>query len=330
MSNNIAVKQATKYETQSSGGNGRKTSSLRPPEQAVKCPRCDSTNTKFCYYNNYNLTQPRHFCKTCRRYWTKGGALRNIPIGGGCRKNKKTSKTSTSKFTIGNSSSDNGVLKLLDRHSPPVMDFQLGGINFPPRINQLFPSSYPDTSCNLPFMNLDPLGVNNFGLSNNVTKPGDHQNQSGGGIGNCQELGFTYTNNLHQNTSTLASSIESLSSLNQDLHWKLQQQRLAMLFGGGAEEEDGHQQKESSLQPILFQNLEISKPTTASSMAGESRKVGDSSTGDGGVGGIATEWFFGNNYAPVNVNPENDQNEDINTWNRIQAWNHLNQYTALQ
>ncbi|RAZ36360.1 hypothetical protein DK853_48805, partial [Klebsiella oxytoca] len=21
-------------------------------------------NTKFCYYNNYNLTQPRHFCKT--------------------------------------------------------------------------------------------------------------------------------------------------------------------------------------------------------------------------------------------------------------------------
>ncbi|KAG8098298.1 hypothetical protein GUJ93_ZPchr0013g36119 [Zizania palustris] len=30
--------------------------------------------------------QPRHFCKTCRRYWTKGGALRNVPIGGGCRK----------------------------------------------------------------------------------------------------------------------------------------------------------------------------------------------------------------------------------------------------
>lgn len=57
----------------------------------LRCPRCDSTNTKFCYYNNYNLTQPRHFCKTCRRYWTKGGALRNVPIGGGCRKNKSTS-----------------------------------------------------------------------------------------------------------------------------------------------------------------------------------------------------------------------------------------------
>ncbi|THU46803.1 hypothetical protein C4D60_Mb09t08730 [Musa balbisiana] len=57
-------------------------------QKNLRCPRCDSTNTKFCYYNNYNLTQPRHFCKTCRRYWTKGGALRNVPIGGGCRKTR--------------------------------------------------------------------------------------------------------------------------------------------------------------------------------------------------------------------------------------------------
>ncbi|XVF05521.1 hypothetical protein REPUB_Repub05bG0179300 [Reevesia pubescens] len=44
------------------------------PEPAQKCPRCESTNTKFCYFNNYSLSQPRHFCKTCRRYWTKGGS----------------------------------------------------------------------------------------------------------------------------------------------------------------------------------------------------------------------------------------------------------------
>ncbi|KAL0925827.1 hypothetical protein M5K25_004197 [Dendrobium thyrsiflorum] len=50
-------------------------------QQALKCPRCDSLNTKFCYYNNYSLSQPRYFCKSCRRYWTKGGSLRNIPIG---------------------------------------------------------------------------------------------------------------------------------------------------------------------------------------------------------------------------------------------------------
>lgn len=59
----------------------------QPP--ALRCPRCDSGNTKFCYYNNYSLLQPRYFCKSCRRYWTKGGALRNVPIGGGCRKNKR-------------------------------------------------------------------------------------------------------------------------------------------------------------------------------------------------------------------------------------------------
>jgi hypothetical protein len=50
------------------------------------CPRCDSTDTKFCYFNNYNLAQPRHFCRGCRRYWTRGGALRNVPVGGGTRK----------------------------------------------------------------------------------------------------------------------------------------------------------------------------------------------------------------------------------------------------
>ncbi|RCV45413.1 hypothetical protein SEVIR_9G455900v4 [Setaria viridis] len=64
------------------------------PEQALKCPRCDSTNTKFCYYNNYSLSQPRHFCKACRRYWTRGGSLRNVPVGGGCRRNKRSSKSS--------------------------------------------------------------------------------------------------------------------------------------------------------------------------------------------------------------------------------------------
>ncbi|CAA6654810.1 unnamed protein product [Spirodela intermedia] len=53
------------------------------PEQALRCPRCDSTNTKFCYYNNYSLSQPRYFCKGCRRYWTKGGTLRNVPVGAG-------------------------------------------------------------------------------------------------------------------------------------------------------------------------------------------------------------------------------------------------------
>uniref|UniRef100_A0A2P2IVE8 Dof zinc finger protein n=1 Tax=Rhizophora mucronata TaxID=61149 RepID=A0A2P2IVE8_RHIMU len=76
------------------GGGGGGDRRLRPQHpqnhQALKCPRCDSLNTKFCYYNNYNLSQPRHFCKACRRYWTKGGVLRNVPVGGGCRKTKRS------------------------------------------------------------------------------------------------------------------------------------------------------------------------------------------------------------------------------------------------
>nr|GME04715.1 dof zinc finger protein DOF3.5-like [Ipomoea batatas] len=59
-------------------------------ELAPNCPRCASTNTKFCYYNNYSLSQPRYFCKGCRRYWTKGGSLRNVPVGGGCRKTRRS------------------------------------------------------------------------------------------------------------------------------------------------------------------------------------------------------------------------------------------------
>ncbi|XP_058095358.1 dof zinc finger protein DOF1.4-like [Magnolia sinica] len=65
-------------------------------DQALKCPRCDSSNTKFCYYNNYSLSQPRHFCKACKRYWTRGGTLRNVPVGGGCRKNKRVKKPASS------------------------------------------------------------------------------------------------------------------------------------------------------------------------------------------------------------------------------------------
>ncbi|VFQ85832.1 unnamed protein product [Cuscuta campestris] len=64
---------------------------IQIPDAALKCPRCESTNTKFCYFNNYSLSQPRHFCKTCKRYWTRGGALRSVPVGGGCRRNNKRS-----------------------------------------------------------------------------------------------------------------------------------------------------------------------------------------------------------------------------------------------
>ncbi|KAL0342382.1 UNVERIFIED_CONTAM: Dof zinc finger protein DOF5.4 [Sesamum calycinum] len=84
------------------GGGDRR---LRPHNHPthLKCP--NSLNTKFCYYNNYNLSQPRHFCKSCRRYWTRGGVLRNVPVGGGCRKTKR-SKQKSSAVSTGEASRD--------------------------------------------------------------------------------------------------------------------------------------------------------------------------------------------------------------------------------
>ncbi|XP_010546061.1 PREDICTED: cyclic dof factor 3-like [Tarenaya hassleriana] len=64
---------------------------LKKPTKILPCPRCNSMDTKFCYYNNYNINQPRHFCKACQRYWTAGGTMRNVPVGAGRRKNKNSS-----------------------------------------------------------------------------------------------------------------------------------------------------------------------------------------------------------------------------------------------
>ncbi|KAL0798995.1 hypothetical protein Bca101_054170 [Brassica carinata] len=65
-----------------------KTTELKKQDKILPCPRCDSADTKFCYYNNYNVSQPRHFCRNCQRYWTSGGSMRTVPVGSGRRKNK--------------------------------------------------------------------------------------------------------------------------------------------------------------------------------------------------------------------------------------------------
>lgn len=61
---------------------------LPRPTGTEPCPRCGSKQTKFCYYNNYNINQPRYYCKSCQRYWTAGGNLRDVPVGAGRRKSK--------------------------------------------------------------------------------------------------------------------------------------------------------------------------------------------------------------------------------------------------
>ncbi|XP_004137607.1 dof zinc finger protein DOF1.7 [Cucumis sativus] len=104
----------------------------KPNELKSQCPRCNSLHTKFCYYNNYNYSQPRHFCKTCRRYWTLGGLLRNIPVGGGTRKSKKNSKAKRATFTDSacNSNSDLDMLSSPLKLNNQAGDFQWNGREF--------------------------------------------------------------------------------------------------------------------------------------------------------------------------------------------------------
>ncbi|KAE8655851.1 putative synaptotagmin [Hibiscus syriacus] len=312
---------SSKEETQKSGN--RKTSSSRTQEQTLKCPRCESPNIKFCYFNNYSLSQPRHFCKTCRRYWTKGGSLRNVPIGGGSRKNKKMKPSSrlSGESRASASASEMGGLKFLHELSPAV-DFQLGGLSFP-RFNPspatgIYNQFVSFGDGNSPSLCLDPSGSSSsfMGFSN---------------YPNCdlscaiQEV----ESSLNVNSS-LASSIEFLSSINQYLHWKLQQQRLAMLFYGENQKENSsttaysapvldENQAQKPL-PILFQNMEVSKAENISA-AGTPRKD------------TSNEWFLGNSYAaPVTQTPTNSGNGNDNTscnWNGVQPWNDLHQYSTL-
>ncbi|PON32600.1 Zinc finger, Dof-type [Parasponia andersonii] len=75
-------------EEQPESNNSEQEKVFKKPEEIIPCPRCNSLETKFCYFNNYNVNQPRHFCKNCQRYWTAGGTMRNVPVGAGRRKNK--------------------------------------------------------------------------------------------------------------------------------------------------------------------------------------------------------------------------------------------------
>lgn len=77
-------------EKDQSDGTNSQEKTLKKPDKILPCPRCNSMDTKFCYYNNYNINQPRYFCKACQRYWTAGGTMRNVPVGAGRRKNKNS------------------------------------------------------------------------------------------------------------------------------------------------------------------------------------------------------------------------------------------------
>ncbi|CAN8311547.1 unnamed protein product [Cochlearia groenlandica] len=144
-----------------------------PPPGALPCPRCDSTNTKFCYYNNYNLNQPRYSCKACRRYWTRGGTLRNVPIGGGSRKNNKKGKNGNSKTPSTSSKHSSSTVNVTSQHGHDSSSGQL-------TTNQQFPFSTPTLH------SLTQIG----GIGLNLTATNGH-NQT-----HHDQIGSTLMNNL--------------------------------------------------------------------------------------------------------------------------------------
>ncbi|URE02352.1 Zinc finger protein [Musa troglodytarum] len=217
-------------ELQSCGGRKRTatTMALRPREEGLKCPRCDSPNTKFCYYNNYSLSQPRHFCKTCRRYWTIGGALRNVPMGGGSHKSKKA-KSLASRLPVdpvpGLVETGSGPRFLDGVPSSMAMDFHIG-LHAPPASGAF--------SCSNQYINFVDISRSaTFSSSSTAAAPPpspvgfDYPVPAAAGV--YGEVGGTSISSAVKGSSV--SSIEPLTSINQDLHWKLQQQGLSVFTG---------------------------------------------------------------------------------------------------
>nr|GLL28915.1 dof zinc finger protein DOF1.5-like [Ipomoea trifida]GMD09122.1 dof zinc finger protein DOF1.5-like [Ipomoea batatas] len=103
-----------KSEVKGDDDHGSTADNQKRPDKVIPCPRCKSMETKFCYFNNYNVNQPRHFCKGCQRYWTAGGALRNVPVGAGRRKNKPPCRGMIDGLSEGCLFDASGLLQNLD------------------------------------------------------------------------------------------------------------------------------------------------------------------------------------------------------------------------
>ncbi|XP_022747641.1 dof zinc finger protein DOF5.1 [Durio zibethinus] len=184
-------------------------------EAALKCPRCESTNTKFCYFNNYSLTQPRHFCKTCRRYWTRGGALRNVPVGGGCRRNKRSKGSSSKSPVSGDRQTASGSSSAISSNSTGRTDILGLGPQIPP------------LRFMAPFHHLTESGASDIGLNyGTISAP----------LGGTNDLGFQIGSALASGAGGVgggaAAPGTSLLTMNGLDQWRLHQAQQFSFLGG--------------------------------------------------------------------------------------------------
>lgn len=242
----------------------RSTVNSNVDDQALKCPRCDSPNTKFCYYNNYNLTQPRHFCKTCRRYWTKGGALRNVPIGGGCRKNKRSKQRPKDQNPLtpieqeaASPSSINGLSLLhnLWATTHPTSSSNLLDLQSSDRFNFAFAKLQNHSSFLGQPNNNNNISSSNIPIMSHVMKPSIKANgvgdPSGGHMMTLFQAPGLQASPLTAaapssssvdgtGTGSVSFGLQTLSNATDHWHWKLQQQRLGMGLSDQGQNMDGN------------------------------------------------------------------------------------------
>ncbi|KAG4383918.1 hypothetical protein GLYMA_13G177500v4 [Glycine max] len=200
---------------------------LQQQQQALKCPRCESSNTKFCYYNNYSLSQPRHFCKACKRYWTRGGTLRNVPVGGGCRKNKRV-KRPTNHGDSSSSAANSPSSSNSNPPSQPHIDNIIASSSTTNHINNISPFFYGgDVMSSVPFPRFNlhsQLNALGLGFSTGVS-------ENGFSTSNNNSFFSAYNSMFgSSSSSTCAPSTPVMASL---LSSTLLQQKLMSGGGGG-------------------------------------------------------------------------------------------------
>lgn len=114
--------ESTYKQQQPSDSNSHREAEIKlEPNQ--KCPRCDSVNTRFCYFNNHKTSQPRYICKNCKRFWTQGGNVRNIQSNGGEQRMKRAREFSSS----GGSGKDSPSTAVSPPPPPPLAIVSNGG-----------------------------------------------------------------------------------------------------------------------------------------------------------------------------------------------------------
>ncbi|CAH9081305.1 unnamed protein product [Cuscuta epithymum] len=273
-----------------------------PPQQPLKCPRCDSLNTKFCYYNNYSLSQPRHFCKACKRYWTRGGTLRNVPVGGGCRKNKRMRRPSTSPSAA--AATANGH----DQSSPPMIT----SLQPQPQIGLSSSSSAPHHPV------INPFVYGGFPGNRAFEPPGyDHHNMGlgfsfsgllGAVENNNNAAGFPNPYPVFGSSSSSAASTAALASLLASrLHYQAATMTSNGFHSGPYIENIGGGERVKEVKMEVMNNW-------------ENHKTGNGTGSGGGSGNVSNAHYEMVNQTGQNNTSDNNHNNNNNPASLSWTW----------